>query len=194
MLVASPVPVAALACFAPLQSIMVAMYASEDNPQSDFATSKPASKERYNFGVVSTAPRKSMQSNKRRDTKPEVKLRQLLRRMGYTGYRTDWAKAPGRPDVAFPGRKLAIFVMGCFWHRCPQCHMAVPKKNVDYWEAKFARNIERDQQNLRDLEAMGWKVLVLWEHQLKPKQLPETERIVWRFVRRPHDPLDPPDR
>ena len=113
MLGASPVPVAALACFAPLQSIMVAMYASEDNPQSDFATSKPASKERYNFGVVSTATRKSMQSNKRRDTKPEVKLRQLLRRMGYTGYRTDWAKAPGRPDVALLLAPLPSVPHGC---------------------------------------------------------------------------------
>lgn len=168
------------------------MTEQEDNSQ--LAEPQPAPKQRYNFGVVSTATRKSMQANKRRDTKPEVKLRQMLRRMGHTGYRTDWAKAPGRPDVAFPGRKLAIFVMGCFWHRCPQCHMAVPKKNVDYWEAKFARNIERDRQNLSDLEAMGWSVLVLWEHQLKPKQLPETERIVWRFVRRPHDPLDPPAR
>lgn len=162
----------------------------DNNPQS--AKMKPAPKQRYDFGVVSTATRKSMQGNKRRDTKPEVKLRCMLRQMGYRGYRVDWAKAPGRPDVAFPGRKLAIFVMGCFWHRCPECHMATPKKNVDYWEAKFIRNVERDQQNLQALAEMGWKVLVLWEHQLKPKQLEETERIVFRFVRCPEDPLDPP--
>ncbi|MCR2034110.1 PDDEXK family nuclease [Adlercreutzia mucosicola] len=71
-------------------------------------------KGRYDFGVVSLATRKSMQGNKRRDTKPEIKVRQMLRAMGFTGYRCDWKKAPGRPDVAFVGRKKAIFVMGCF--------------------------------------------------------------------------------
>ena len=145
-------------------------------------------KSRYDFGVVSTATRKSMQGNKRRDTKPEVKVRQMLRQMGFTGYRVDWGKAPGRPDVAFVGRKLAIFVMGCFWHRCPECQMSVPKKNVDYWEAKFARNVERDAQNLAALEAAGWKVLVLWVHQLKKKQLEETRRTLYEFVRRESDP------
>ena len=101
--------------------------------------------------------------------------------------------APGRPDVAFVGRKLAIFVMGCFWHRCPECQMAVPKKNVEYWEAKFARNVERDKRNLEALEAMGWKVLVLWEHQLKKKNLEEARRLLYQFVRRPEDPLEPPE-
>ncbi len=72
---------------------------------------------RYDFGVVSAATHKSMQGNKRRDTKPEVLVRRMLREMGFTGYRCDWRKAPGRPDVAFVGRKLAIEIRGCFWHR-----------------------------------------------------------------------------
>ena len=124
---------------------------------------------RYDFGVVSAATHKSMQGNKRRDTKPEVLVRRMLREMGFTGYRCDWRKAPGRPDVAFVGRKLAIEIRGCFWHRCPVCSLSVPKKNLDYWEAKFVRNVERDEQNLAALEEAGWKVLVLWEHQLKKK-------------------------
>ena len=69
---------------------------------------------RYDFGVVSAATHKSMQGNKRRDTKPEVLVRRMLREMGFTGYRCDWRKAPGRPDVAFVGRKLAIEIRGCF--------------------------------------------------------------------------------
>lgn len=69
---------------------------------------------RYDFGVVSAATHKSMQGNKRRDTKPEVLVRRMLREMGFPGYRCDWRKAPGRPDVAFVGRKLAIEIRGCF--------------------------------------------------------------------------------
>ena len=128
-----------------------------------------------------------MQGNKRRDTKPEVLVRRMLREMGFTGYRCDWRKAPGRPDVAFVGRKLAIEIRGCFWHRCPTCSLSVPKKNLDYWEAKFARNVERDEQNLAALEEAGWKVLVLWEHQLKKKELPATRRLLYEFVRREDD-------
>ena len=143
---------------------------------------------RYDFGVVSAATHKSMQGNKRRDTKPEVLVRRMLREMGFPGYRCDWRKAPGRPDVAFVGRKLAIEIRGCFWHRCPVCSLSVPKKNLDYWEAKFARNVERDEQNLAALEAAGWKVLVLWEHQLKKKELPATRRLLYEFVRREDDP------
>ena len=143
---------------------------------------------RYDFGVVSAATHKSMQGNKRRDTKPEVLVRRMLREMGFPGYRCDWGKAPGRPDVAFVGRKLAIEIRGCFWHRCPTCSLSVPKKNLDYWEAKFARNVERDEQNLAALEEAGWKVLVLWEHQLKKKELPATRRLLYEFVRREGDP------
>ncbi len=143
---------------------------------------------RYDFGVVSTATRKSMQGNKRRDTKPEIKVRRMLREMGFPGYRCDWKKVPGHPDIVFAGRKLAIEIRGCFWHRCPVCNLSVPKKNVEYWEAKFARNRERDARNLATLEEMGWKVLVLWEHQLKKKELPATRKLLYDFVRREDDP------
>ena len=117
----------------------------EESAESRMRLSKT---NRYDFGVVSAATHKSMQGNKRRDTKPEVLVRRMLREMGFPGYRCDWGKAPGRPDVAFVGRKLAIEIRGCFWHRCPTCSLSVPKKNLDYWEAKFARNVERDEQNL----------------------------------------------
>lgn len=161
--------------------------AAEETAGKDRAPSE-ASSSRYDFGVVSLATRKSMQGNKRRDTSPEMKVRRMLREMGFTGYRVDWAKAPGRPDVAFVGRKIAIEVRGCFWHRCPTCQLSVPKKNVEYWEAKFARNIERDERNLAALEEQGWRVLVLWEHQLRKKELPATRRLIYETVRRPDDP------
>lgn len=157
----------------------------EESAESRMRLSKA---NRYDFGVVSAATHKSMQGNKRRDTKPEVLVRRMLREMGFPGYRCDWGKAPGRPDVAFVGRKLAIEIRGCFWHRCPTCSLSVPKKNLDYWEAKFARNVERDEQNLAALEEAGWKVLVLWEHQLKKKELPATRRLLYEFVRREDDP------
>lgn len=163
--------------------------ASEGAEEADAAPSARLSKtNRYDFGVVSAATHKSMQGNKRRDTRPEVLVRRMLREMGFPGYRCDWKKAPGRPDVAFVGRKLAIEIRGCFWHRCPTCSLSVPKKNLDYWEAKFARNVERDERNLAALEAAGWKVLVLWEHQLKKKELPATRRVLYEFVRRDSDP------
>lgn len=157
----------------------------EESAESRMRLSKT---NRYDFGVVSAATHKSMQGNKRRDTKPEVLVRRMLREMGFPGYRCDWGKAPGRPDVAFVGRKLAIEIRGCFWHRCPTCSLSVPKKNLDYWEAKLARNVERDEQNLAALEEAGWKVLVLWEHQLKKKELPATRRLLYEFVRHEDDP------
>ncbi|MDO4849523.1 MAG: very short patch repair endonuclease [Coriobacteriia bacterium] len=109
-----------------------------------------------------------MQGNKGKDTKPELLVRERLREAGLTGYRLQW-KVPGRPDVAWPGRKVAVFINGCFWHRCPNCNPSTPKKNVEYWDAKFARNVERDRQNLEALRADGWTVHVIWECQLKKK-------------------------
>ena len=89
---------------------------------------------------VSAATRHVMQANKSKNTKPELKVRAALREAGLSGYRLHWKKAPGKPDICFPGRRVAIFVNGCFWHRCPHCGLSMPKSNVEFWEAKFARN------------------------------------------------------
>ncbi len=109
---------------------------------------------------------RSMQGNKGRDTKPELLVRQELRAAGLTGYRLQW-HVPGRPDIAWPGKKVALFINGCFWHRCPRCNPSTPKKNTEYWDAKFARNVERDRENLAALAADGWRVHVVWECELK---------------------------
>ena len=96
----------------------------------------------------SEATTKVMRANKRKDTKPELLVRQRLREAGLTGYRLQW-KVPGRPDIAWPGKKVALFVNGCFWHRCPHCQLPTPKSNVEYWVVKFERNKERDERNIR---------------------------------------------
>lgn len=127
--------------------------------------------------------RHSMQGNKRQDTKPELLVRQRLREAGLTGYRLQWKKAPGRPDIAFPGRKIAIFVNGCFWHRCPHCNPSVPKRNVEFWEAKFRRNIERDKRAISELEALGWTPITIWECELKRDKIDETMARIVEQVR-----------
>ena len=127
--------------------------------------------------------RHSMQGNKRANTKPELLVRQRLREAGLTGYRLQWKKAPGRPDIAFPGRKIAIFVNGCFWHRCPHCNPSTPKRNVEYWQAKFHRNVERDKQAVAELEEMGWTAITIWECQLKRDKIDATMEEVIETVR-----------
>lgn len=119
------------------------------------------------------AVHKSMQGNKRANTKPELLVRERLRKAGLTGYRLQW-KVPGHPDIAWPGKRVALEVRGCFWHRCPHCKPSTPKKNTEYWEAKFARNVERDADNVRKLEEMGWRVHVIWECQLKKSAIDAT--------------------
>ena len=90
---------------------------------------------------------KVMSANKSKDTKPEIKLRKILWKEGIRGYRLNWKKAPGRPDIAFPGRKIAIFINGCYWHRCPKCELPLPKSNVQFWKDKFDNNIARDKND-----------------------------------------------
>ena len=122
----------------------------------------------------SLAVRHSMQGNRSRDTKPEIVVRTYLRQRGLPGYRLQWKKAPGRPDVAYPGKRVAIFVHGCFWHRCPYCHPSSPSSNVEFWQAKFARNQERDARDSQALVDAGWTVVVVWECRLKKRHLRRT--------------------
>ena len=119
------------------------------------------------------AVRKSMKGNKRSNTKPELLVRARLRAAGLPGYRLQW-KVPGHPDVAWPGKRVALFVNGCFWHRCPHCKPSMPKSNVEYWVVKFERNVERDERSRAALEELGWTVHVIWECQLKKKTIDDT--------------------
>ncbi|WP_249138362.1 very short patch repair endonuclease [Phenylobacterium montanum] len=104
---------------------------------------------------------------KGRDTRPELIVRRLLWRLG-ARYRLHRKDLPGSPDIVLPGRRLVVFVHGCFWHGHDCARGArVPKANRDYWLAKVARNRARDVQTRKKLEAAGWRVEVVWECELK---------------------------
>ncbi|GHA68493.1 hypothetical protein GCM10007389_21860 [Pontibacter akesuensis] len=108
-----------------------------------------------------------MRGNKSKNTRPELKLRQALWRAGLRGYRVHWLKAPGKPDICYPGRRLAVFVHGCFWHRCPYCKPALPKTNLPFWQHKFEQNQARDAKYKRLYNEAGWQRVVVWECQLQ---------------------------
>lgn len=131
----------------------------------------------------SEATRHVMQANRSKNTSPELRVRAALRAAGLTGYRLHWKKAPGRPDVCFPGRRVAIQINGCFWHRCPFCGPSRPKTHPEFWEQKFARNRERDERNARQLLEDGWTLLVVWECQLKRGRFDATMARVVAEVR-----------
>ena len=132
----------------------------------------------------SEATRHVMQANRSKNTGPELKVRAALREAGLTGYRLHWKKAPGHPDICFPGRRVAIFVHGCFWHRCPHCAPSRPKTHPEFWEAKFARNRARDERDSALLVSAGWTVIVVWECRLKRGRLAATMEEVVDCVRR----------
>lgn len=99
-------------------------------------------------------------------------MRKCCRELGFTGYRIHRKELPGKPDIAWIGRRLAIFVHGCFWHGhdCAE-GLRKPKSNRDYWIPKIERNRWRDAENLSALRAMGWKILVVWECEIKSAAL-----------------------
>lgn len=100
-----------------------------------------------------------------RDTKPELMLRRELHRRGlrYRVNRRPIAQVRRTADVVFTKAKVAVFVDGCFWHRCP-VHGAIPKTNTQWWTAKFEANVQRDRDTDQVLESNGWTVIRVWEH------------------------------
>lgn len=109
---------------------------------------------------------------KGRDTKPEMIVRKMLHAKGYR-YRLQAKDLPGKPDIVFRSRRKAIFVHGCFWHRHsdPDCKLArLPKSRLDFWEPKLEANAARDRLAVGRLEAMGWKVLIVWECELRERE------------------------
>jgi DNA mismatch endonuclease (patch repair protein) len=111
-----------------------------------------------------------MRAVKGRDTTPEKAVRRLLRSFA-PGYRLHRRDVPGRPDIAYLGKKRAIFVHGCFWHGHDCARGArMPKANAAYWSAKIARNRERDRLTGERLGAAGWRTLVIWECAMKDER------------------------
>lgn len=119
-----------------------------------------------------------------KDTAPELNLRRALWAAGVRGWRVHYKKAPGcRPDLAFVGKKVAVFVHGCFFHGCSR-HYRRPSSNNDYWDAKLERNMRRDRRQARALRAAGWSVVRIWEHDLSPTAQESAVRRVMEATER----------
>jgi len=121
-----------------------------------------------------------MRRVKSHDTKPELRLRTLVWQLGLR-YRKNRRGVPGNPDIAFVGRRLAIFLHGCFWHRhgCPSGRRT-PKSRIPFWHAKFLRNTKRDETVKLQLKQAGWRSLVIWECELR--NYAAVQRRVRKFV------------
>ncbi len=106
-----------------------------------------------------------------KDTKPEEIVRKYLFSQGFR-YRKNDARLPGKPDIVLPKYKTVIFVNGCFWHGHEGCKYFVwPKNNEEFWRTKITGNIQRDEKNYAFLAQLGWKVLVVWECELKKSKV-----------------------
>lgn len=111
---------------------------------------------------------------KGKNTKPEEIVRKYLFSQGFR-YRKNDKRLPGTPDIVLPKYRTVIFVNGCFWHGHQGCrYFVVPKTNTDFWMNKIDTNRIRDQKKISELEAMGWKVIVIWECELKPGKQDDT--------------------
>lgn len=108
-----------------------------------------------------------MKGNRKVGSKPETQLRSLLHGLGYR-FRKNFSIHAGelrvKPDVVFTKKRLAVFVDGCFWHRCP-IHGTEPSVNTSYWEPKLTRNVDRDRRVDEALSGAGWRVIRIWEHE-----------------------------
>lgn len=122
-----------------------------------------------------------------RNTKPEETVRKYLFKKGLR-YRKNVSSLPGKPDIVMPKYKTVVFVNGCFWHGHEGCKWFVPPKtNTDFWNAKFLYNIERDKKNYRKLEEMGWRVLLVWECEIRHGDKEKTlENLYQQILIGPH--------
>lgn len=109
---------------------------------------------------------KIMKSVPQRGSTPEIRLRKALHRRGFR-YRVNDKRLPGSPDIVFPKYHAVIFVHGCFWHRHGCKYTTTPSTRKEFWAAKFKANVERDKRNEEKLRELGWRVLVIWECEIK---------------------------
>ena len=126
----------------------------------------------------SLATHNVMVSNRGRNTGLELKLRQALWAAGIRGFRVGYLVGRTNVDVAFPARRVAVLVNGCFWHHCPVCDYPVPMTHSRFWEKKFALTRLRDARVRHSLNLMGWRLVELWEHQIRD----DPDRCVRRVV------------
>lgn len=109
------------------------------------------------------------------NTKPEILVRSFLHKKGFR-FRLHVKELPGHPDIVLPKYKTVIEVRGCFWHRHPGCKVAtMPSSNVEFWQTKFKRNVERDKQHAEELKALGWRLIVVWGCETSARNFPPKE-------------------
>ena len=125
-------------------------------------------------GIVSSVRSRNMAAIRGKDTAPELAVRRILNAMGLR-FRLHRKDLPGRPDIVMPKHRTVVFVHGCFWHRHEGCrYTTTPKTRQEFWQTKFAANVERDRRNRTDLQQLGWRVIVVWECELRqPSDLNE---------------------
>jgi DNA mismatch endonuclease, patch repair protein len=111
-----------------------------------------------------------------KNTAPEIKLRKMLFAAGIRGYRIHY-KLPGKPDIVFTKKKIAIFIDGCFWHKCPVCFQE-PENRKEFWMKKIRSNIERDKKVNEQLKNDGWTIIRIWEHQIRKKPEDSLRKIL----------------
>lgn len=112
-----------------------------------------------------------------KDTGPEKLMRSLLHRAGYR-FRLHDKKLPGRPDIVLKKYRTVVFVHGCFWHRHPGCRKTTtPSTRTEFWKTKFDKTVERDRRKAKELEAMGWRVITVWECELESAPDAVLERV-----------------
>lgn len=133
--------------------------------------------------TVSKARRSEIMSHvKSSNTKPEIVVRKFLFSKGFR-FRINDKKLAGKPDIKLTKYKTVIFVNGCFWHGHENCKIYVmPKTNAQFWQNKIDRNIERDRKNIETLKNKGWKVLIIWECQLKRKKQENTLNCIVKML------------
>lgn len=114
-----------------------------------------------------------------KDTKPELIVRKYLYSRGYR-YRKNCRRLPGTPDIVMRKYGVVIFIHGCFWHGHSDSHL--PQTNIEFWRTKIERNKARDAENREALKAMGWRVMTVWECQLKPAVRQQTLREIEYWI------------
>jgi DNA mismatch endonuclease, patch repair protein len=132
----------------------------------------------YVSWASSEAARRAKIATRSRDTRPEVRVRSVLHRMGYR-FRVCVQAVPTlrrSADIVFPRLRLAVFIDGCFWHGCPE-HYNPPRTNAGYWVDKIKRNVARDRDTNEQFRAAGWQVLRLWEH-IEPSEAARAIAVV----------------
>jgi DNA mismatch endonuclease (patch repair protein) len=123
-----------------------------------------------------------MSTIKAKNTGPERLVQNGLKELGIRNFKLHYDRIPGKPDIAFIKAKIAVFIHGCYWHRCHYCKYCIPKTNTAFWQNKFLSNKIRDRKKKKDLHEIKWTVITLWECQIRKnldKQIGKITKVLY---------------